>query len=603
MNEVKFNKVCEIFNTLEHTSSRNEMTSILVSFYKGLSSEDAQVLSYLIQGRVAPLFVKSEFNYSEKSFVTLLEGILKRENLKENVSQKRKELGDIGDTLEYFGEKLNYETKGLTLLEVYNLLWKIVNQGGTGSVDIKNGIISETLSKMSSLEAKYFARIVCGSLRFGLNVKTLLDVFSFVIVDDKSMRDELDRAYGAYADIGYICSLVVGKKKKEVEKNLEMVKIQPGIPVLPRLVERVGTFGEVFERLGESFLVQSKYDGLRCQIHKYEKGNLGKKRLIWQKYLKEELNTSLFREVEDICEVKLFTRNLEDVTEMFPEVVNQAKSVKKSSFILDSEVLGWDFGKEKFMTFQETMQRRRKYNVKSVKEDIPVKAMVFDILYLEGVDLSQRDTEERVDILRTFDTKGSIEVEVTKEVKNLEELYNIFNEKVGLGHEGVIVKQKKGSYLPGVRNFEWIKLKKSMESKLVDSIDLVAIGYSLGSGRRSNLGIGAVLGALYDDEKNVFVGICNVGTGFNDDQLRNIFASLKDYSLDQRPKNVFVEKSLEPDVWIEPSVVFTVEADEITRKKGSKTLSLRFPRLIEWGRDKGVTEATTPRELEGMFKG
>jgi hypothetical protein len=50
-------------------------------------------------------------------------------------------------------------------------------------------------------------------------------------------------------------------------------------------------------------------------------------------------------------------------------------------------------------------------------------------------------------------------------------------------------------------------------------------------------------------------------------------------------------------------VVFTVEADEITRKKGSKTLSLRFPRLIEWGRDKGVTEATTPRELEGMFKG
>jgi ATP-dependent DNA ligase len=70
--------------------------------------------------------------------------------------------------------------------------------------------------------------------------------------------------------------------------------------------------------------------------------------------------------------------------------------------------------------------------------------------------------------------------------------------------------------------------------------------------------------------------------------------------LDEKAKNVIVEKALEPDVWVDPKIVFTVEADEISRSKGSKYPSLRFPRLIEWGRDKMITEATTLGELEEM---
>ncbi|KUK67367.1 MAG: putative DNA ligase, partial [candidate division WS6 bacterium 36_33] len=70
-----------------------------------------------------------------------------------------------------------------------------------------------------------------------------------------------------------------------------------------------------------------------------------------------------------------------------------------------------------------------------------------------------------------------------------------------------------------------------------------------------------------------------------------------------KPKNVVVEKTLEPDVWVEPKIVFTVEADEITKKKDSKYLSLRFPRLVEWGRDKQAVQATTVKELEEMYGG
>ncbi len=602
MSKVSFSHVCDIFNTLEGTDSRNEMTEVLSNFYKELDPLDAQILSYLTLGRVAPLFVDSEFNYSEKSFISLLKDMSKSRDLGEDIDKKMEELGDIGDILQYFTEKIDFKSSGLTLQEVYNLLWEIVNAKGTGSVESKNKIIVDTLSKISPLEAKYFSRIVCGDLRFGLNTKTLLDVFSVMIVGDKSLKEELDRAYGAHADIGYICSLVSGEKKDEALKNLSLVKVQPGIPVMSRLVERVGDFEEVFDRIGDEFLVQAKYDGLRCQIHKFKEWRVSEKEAIWFKYIKKKENGSLFEIKEKKPNIRLFTRNLEDVTDMFPEVVEAAERIEMESFILDSEVLGWDEENQKFLPFQDTMQRRRKYEVTDLKKQVPVRAMVFDVLYLNGESLMTENTLDRIAKLGEIDTDGGIAITETITVNDIDKLKEIFNEKIEEGHEGLIAKQKSGGYLPGTRNYEWIKLKKSMIKGLVDTIDLVAVGYNFGSGRRKDLGMGSVLGAIYNEEEDMFIGICNVGTGFSDEQLKNISDELQEDSLGEKPKNVAVEKTLKPDVWVEPKIVFTVEADEISRSKGSEYLSLRFPRLTVWRRDKMITEATGLNELEEMYK-
>lgn len=603
MSKVTFPHVCDIFNTLEGTDSRNEMTEVLSNFYKELDPLDSQILSYLTLGRVAPLFVDSEFNYSEKSFISLLKEISKFRNLDEDIDKKMEEFGDIGDMLEYFTEKMGSKSSELTLQEVYDILWVIVNAKGRGSVESKNKVIVDTLNKISPLEAKYFSRIVCGDLRFGVNTKTLLDVFSVMVVGDKSLKDELDRAYGAHADVGYICSLVSGVNEEKAREKLSSVKVQPGIPVMSRLVERVGDFEEVFDKLGEEFLVQAKYDGLRCQIHKFKEWDFSDKEAIWFRYIKKEENGSLFERKEERSNIRLFTRNLEDVTDMFPEVVEAAMNIDKESFILDSEVLGWDEENQKFLPFQDTMQRRRKYEVTDLKKLIPVRAMVFDILYLDGKSLMADNTVDRITKLEELNTKGGIAITETVTISNMKKLKEIFNEKVGEGHEGLIAKQKSGGYLPGTRNYEWIKLKKSMMEGLVDTIDLVAVGYNFGSGRRKNLGMGSVLGAIYDEKEDIFIGICKVGTGFSDEQLKNISEQLKEGFLKNKPKNVFVEKTLEPDVWVEPKIVFTVEADEITRNKNSEYLSLRFPRLIVWGRDKMITEATTLKELDEMQRG
>ncbi|KKQ16453.1 MAG: putative DNA ligase [candidate division WS6 bacterium GW2011_GWF1_36_8] len=608
MERVTFKKVCEVFQQLEVTDSRNDMTGILSEFLKSLDSKDAQIVAYLVQGRLAPFFVVSEFNFSEKSLTSLFDALCKLKGRKFDMQKKRTELGDIGDAAEFLSNELGFKSEDIALEEIYNRLWEIMNASGTGSVEKKKALVMGLLQIMNPLEAKYLSRIICGELRMGLNSKTVLDAFSFVLNGDKSLRERLNRSYGVSADLGYICSLIMKVRDGADEKILDL-HITPGVPVLSRLVERVGSFEEVIERFGDEFLIQPKFDGLRCQIHKFKKNDSRyEERMVWEIFTEKPSQSGLFESKTKEYEVRLFTRNLEDVTDMFPEIVDAAMEFKQESFVLDSEVLGWNYKENTFLSYQETMQRRRKYGVEGMQADIPVKAQTFDLLYLNGEDISEVDTNMRIEKLeREFsDTHWGIGVCKTTLVKGIEDLQQIFDENVGKKLEGIIVKQLKGPYYPGARNFEWIKLKKSMQKDLVDTIDLVAVGFYNGSGKRSKLGMGAVLGALYNPELDIYEAICKVGTGFSDEQLKTALEGFQEDIVNKKPKNVEVNDVLAPDVWVDPKIVFSVEADEITQNIRADLnigggLSLRFPRLVEWSRDKTSEEATTIEELKHLY--
>jgi DNA ligase-1 len=606
-----FKELCKVFEKLENTAGRLDMTSLMGEFLKQCSIDDIQVISYLVQGRVAPKFVDSEFNYSEKSLTNLLTQYFEDKDEDIDISGIRQDTGDIGNTVYQVSDRLVKRRKSRTIQEVYEILWEIVNTSGSGSVERKGNIILNFLTSTSDIEAKYFVRIVCGQLRLGLHSKTMMDVFSYTVTGDKELSDKFNRVYGASADIGFVASKLDQFEKENVEKELKDINVTPGFPVLSRLVERVGSFEEVKERLGDEFLVQGKFDGLRLQIHKYTQDSITSRKVIWRDYLhSKEQGLNLFgSETNDGVEVKLYTRNLEDVTDMFPEVVEDAKEINIDSFILDSEVLGWDYSKDTFLSYQTTMQRKRKYEVGSVREKIPVKAMLFDLLYINGEDITQKDTVERVNLLeRKF--KGidnSLRVADTLRISSVNDLKNVFDEYVEMGLEGLIVKQFEGGYKAGKRNFEWIKLKKSMDRGLVDTVDMVVVGYYYGSGRRAELGIGALLGAVYNEKENRYDAICKVGTGISDDLFKEILEELKGIEVLKKTKDVAVTDTLEPDVWVKPKFVITVDADEVTRdiskdKEGvGSGLSLRFPRLVEWDREKALEEITTVEELTTIY--
>ena len=606
----KYIQVCELFNKLESMQSRNEMSLELANFFKECDCAEVQIISYMIQGRVAPMFVNSEFNYSEKSLINVLS---KKYGIE--VDKMRKESGDIGNTVFEIVKSNSNNFKSYNLDEIYSLLWEIVNISGNGSISRKNQLILTCLNGLSPLEGKYFVRTICGELRLGLSVRSLLDVYSISIMGNKSIKPQLESAYGVCADIGYIGSVVLESKKENVVKNLITISTQPGIPVLSRLVQRVGSFEELSQRFKETVILQPKFDGLRCQIHKLEEVGENSDRsidIIWKRYKKSSTNDSqnLFEiNNNSKIQVKLFTRNLEDVTEMFPEIVDSARKMKQTSFILDSEIVGWDFKKGKFMSYQETMQRRRKYSVQSMKVDIPVRAFTFDLLYLNGKSLIHTDTKERIKQLEKelSTTQEGIVLAQSKSFSLSSDIKGYFDKCVKDGLEGVIVKQEKGGYRPGIRNYEWIKIKKSIDKELVDTIDMVVVGYYKGSGRRSSFGVGAILGAIYNEKKDRFDAICKIGTGMSDEILKEINAKLEVSTSNQKPKGVEVVDILIPDVWVIPKYVITVDADEITRNISGNNkyigsgLSLRFPRLIEFDREKGVEDITTVNELESMF--
>jgi DNA ligase-1 len=328
-----------------------------------------------------------------------------------------------------------------------------------------------------------------------------------------------------------------------------------------------------------------KYDGFRVQIHKN-----GDK-------------------------VEMFSRNLEDMTHMFPELIEGTlKQVKSHTAILDSEALAYQPDSEEFLPFQETTKRRRKHNIEQMAESLPLKAFVFDILYADGKSLIDTPLTERIKVMEKIIEKGDILIpepgHILHEPKDLQFM---LDDAITNGLEGVVVKRPDSMYEAGGRNFNWVKLKRHSSGELHDTIDCVIIGYIFGKGKRTAFGAGALLVGLYDKKQDQFVSVTRLGTGLTDDEWRSIKEKTKGLELVHKPARV--HSLITPSVWVKPEIVIEVLADEITRsplhtagasisEEGVKEpgYALRFPRLITFrDKDKKAEDATTVDELIEMF--
>ena len=182
-----------------------------------------------------------------------------------------------------------------------------------------------------------------------------------------------------------------------------------------------------------------------------------------------------------------------------------------------------------------------------------------------------------------------------------------------------MTKRLDGVYQAGVRNFNWVKLKRVESGKLEDTIDCVVLGYYSGRGKRAGFGIGGFLVGVYDDKTDTFKTISRVGSGLTDEEWLEMKRRVDALKTKEKPKNVDVEERLitpkagegsrakrgvlTPDVWAEPSIVVAIRADEITRSPMHTTgLALRFPRLMAFRNDKTPEQATTVSEVETLYR-
>ncbi|MEA3558792.1 MAG: ATP-dependent DNA ligase, partial [Candidatus Thermoplasmatota archaeon] len=576
-----------------------------------------------------------------------------------DIQQTRIRTGDIGDTAEELILKKKQQPlyhEDLTIERVYDNLKRISLAGGRSSQDLKIKLIAELLHDASPAESKYIVRTVCQKMRIGSADMTMIDslaslatrgmeeiaveaasfeindledhinrlkkhsVISLNYIIDKlsaslknmknkenardilvkikelkveirTNREEIVRAYNIHPDLGLLTGIIISEGMGGIKK----IEIEPGVPLRAMLGERLRTMDDILEKLGGKAALEYKYDGLRIQAHILGTG-----------------------------QVKLFSRQMEDITDQFPDVVaNLLKGIKTGSVILDCECIPIDGSTGAMLPFQVISKRRgRKHDLADTIKEIPVDLVVFDCLYAEGssyLDVPYLERRKRIKELFTriddeLATDRGISISKMGIFENSVDAYSFFNQALDEGAEGIMAKSIMGgsNYQAGSRGWQWIKFKRDYRSEINDTLDLVIIGAFHGSGKRGGA-YGAFLMAVFDPENSRYQTICKLGSGFNDEQLSMLPKKLEGSTVKKEAMRSIVDCNVEPDVFFEPSVVLEIMGAEITFSPihtcawgllmDDHGLAVRFPRFTgKFRDDKSSEQATTVGEIISMYK-
>ncbi len=572
-----FKEVAHTFDQMEATSGRLAMTQLLANLLRQASPTEASIICTISLGQLNPPYIGTQFAIAEKNMLKIVADLLGESE--ESASAEAKKVGDVGLVVQVG----TWETqKELTVHQVYTALHEIEQVSGTGSQEERAKLLGSLLKALDPISAKFVVRIVLGKLRLGFSDMTIIDALSWMEAGNKSLRPVIEDAYNMCADIGLIARTL----KEQGIEALEHMHIKVGVPILPAAAERLPAAKAIIEKIGDC-VAQPKLDGFRLQIHIDKTGFQPK--------------------------IHFFSRNLQDMSFMFPDITQAVAKLDVELFIGEGEAIVYDPHTGTFLPFQETVKRKRKHGIEQAASELPLRVFLFDILYLNGHSLlAKTQAERRQKLLALFKNFPDDRVQVIEEKKihTAKELEDYFNQNIASGLEGLVVKKEDSIYQPGKRNFNWIKLKRQEEGHLEDTIDCVVLGYYAGEGKRAGFGIGAFLVGVYHKTEDRFETVAKIGTGLTDIEWIELKVRCDKYSVKEKPKNVVCVKDLTPDVWVSPEIVCLVRADEITMSpvhaagKTSEHLgyALRFPRFMGYREDKTATEATTVAEVAHLYK-
>lgn len=582
-----FSEVAECFARIEAEPSRLAMSATAAELFGKCKAGEARPLIYIMEGNVAPAHEGLDAGIGEKFAVR---AIAKTSGHSEaTVASDYKKSGDLGTTAEKLLSKksqMSLASEPNTLVKVYSLFVKIAKLSGSGSQEGKISLLSELLNGATPLEARYLVRFCMGKLRLGIGDPSIIDALSMTRHSDKTDSEILLRAFNLCSDLGEVAEEYLAGN------DLSRFSAQIGKPIRPALAERLPNAGEIIKKLGRC-AVEAKYDGLRMQVHL-----LGGK-------------------------AEIYSRKLEKMTHMFPEIVGAAGKLKVKSAIFEGEALAYNEKEGKYYSFQQTIQRKRKYGVEAMSRDFPLRLFAFDLMFLDGKDLTLEKYSRRRKLLERM-VKGSKTIVPSEQIvtDKPEKLDEYFRKCAAGGLEGIIAKDLEQPYVAGARKFAWIKLKKSY-GELADTVDVVIVGYYLGKGSRQEWKFGGLLAAVRNDETGRLETIAKIGSGFSEDEMVSFEKMLGEIAVKEKPAEV--DSKLVPDFWVLPKYVVSVGADEITlspmhtcgiqrappsvsttasrlRMVGDTGYALRFPRMMSLRQDKGPDEITTTKEIVQMFR-
>ena len=574
-----FSIVAEIFEKMENTTKRIELTNILVELLKKTPKKIIPNAVYLLQGIIRPNFEGVELGIAEK---LAIRAISKSSGLSiKKIEDDYRKVGDLGLTASNILKlktQTTFTAEKITLERVYETLFKIAKLEGKGSQDLKMKHISSLLNDATPLEAKFVLKILLGTLRLGVAENTVMDALAIAFTGKKENKERIENAYNVSSDLGKVSQMVATNGIDGIKK----FKISLFSPIRPMLADRVKSEKEAIKKMPELFSAEYKLDGERVQIHKQAN------------------------------KIILFSRRLENITQYYPDIVeNIGKSLNVHEGVFEAEIVPINENTGEFLPFQELMHRRRKYKLEQAVSQYPITVNFFDVLYFDNKDCLNLEYSERRKILEKLVNEDNFSKLVPMLlVKNENEVGDFLENSINAGCEGLMLKTPSAPYRAGSRGSNWLKLKREYRNELGDSLDLIVIGAYFGRGRRTGM-YGTLLLGTYNPEKDNFPSICKVGTGFTDESLDQLYQILSNNVT--LKKNSRIISEMEADVWLEPELVLEIVASEITLSPIHKTgldlirknsgFALRFPKFTGKIRyEKAVEDASTVEEVLTLYK-
>ena len=434
-----------------------------------------------------------------------------------------------------------------TVIEMDRLFDELASTSGHGSVASRQTLLSHFLSRCTASEQEFVRRLLTGGLRQGALDGLMIEAVATALqVSPSSLR----RAMTMHGDLGALAALV----STNGPEALSTVQIVVGRPLEPMLAATSASVEEAFSAF-QSASVEWKLDGARIQVH---------------------LDKSAGRQPF----VKLFTRNLNDITQRLPDVAKMLLSLDASTLVADGEVLGLDLDGNPAV-FQDTMSRVGS-DESQPHHLVALQPFLFDLLHLNGVDLIDHPLVERLALLEQVAPTLRVPGRITT---SLAEAKDVQREALLRGHEGIMVKDAASVYAAGRRGTAWRKVKP------VHTFDLVVLGAEWGHGRRTGTLSNLHLGARDPNHPEGFVMVGKTFKGLTDELLQWQTAALLEREVRRSGITVFVR----------PELVVEIAIDGVqrsTRYPGG--VALRFARVKGYRPDRDPASADTIDALRTM---
>jgi DNA ligase-1 len=578
------------------------------------AGEDLPVVARFVQGRVFPAWQSSTLDIGPNLCYEAIARAAGQNVTAADVEARLAELGEIGAVAASFdfGGQRGLAAFGagdqsdLTVAGVDDELRRLAAAEGSGSQDRKLDTLFGLFNRCSPAEARYLARLVLSEMRIGVGEGTVRDAVAEAFLvdagDAAAIRDDeadgetedaardrraaaiatVERALQVSNDYGRVAVVA----RDEGRDGLDAVELAVGRPVQAMLAQ-AGTVTDALDEWGEA-AVETKFDGARVQIHYGGGASDGSDGSDSASDGDDSANDADDGAGGDVDEgPRLFSRNMEDVTDALPEVVEFVEAELDQPVILDGEVVAVDDAGAP-LPFQEILRRfRRKHDVEQMREEVTVELRAFDCLHVAGDDLLTESVTERharltellghtdaVSELLLSDDAGEIERYETDALEG--------------GHEGIMLKNPDSTYSPGNRGKNWLKRKPDVET-----LDLVVTGAEWGEGRRAKFLGTFLLSARVEDADgdDAFRTIGKVATGITDEKLAELTELLE--------PDVVSQSGTEVD--LRPTTVFEVGYEEIqVSPTYSSGYALRFPRFVEVREDKTPETADSLTRVERL---